>query len=236
MCFLLLLANYFTLCSSWGPIFHQVLGQEFAEEYLSHLTPEQTSSFIKGSVYVDGLSRRLYHDLSNLVSLLNEYSNSSLEYYFVLGFILHMAVDSSGHIGFPLSYLPLKRPVHYLAELTCCSALMHDRKPPSIDYDDVCQKVYMRTRNGTSFYFHMFYKVWRIIAKFPVYKLLSYIENDSCKEKCGGKYAMCNLELHILTIKRLMFDCLLLLNEGKLTNEKLGEISRKELESFQCCL
>lgn len=227
---------FFRLASSWGPIFHQVVAQEFANEYLSHLAKEQRNAFVVGSVFVDGLSRKQCHDLSNLIPLLYEYdSKTSLEYWFVLGFILHMAADSSGHIGSPLSYLPLKRHSHYFAELIVCSALFHDRKPPSISWDNISDSVYQKTIKMNSAFFGIFYKIWRIIVRFPFYYALQAIQSDDCSVKNDKKYAMCNLDLHIEAIKRLMFDSLILLHEGTLTNENLGKLTLNELSTFSCC-
>ena len=231
-----MLCFFMGLCASWGPIFHQILGQEFADEYLTHFTQQQKDEFIRGSVYVDGLSRKLYHNISNLIILLNQFnSEKDIEYYFVLGFVLHMAVDSVGHIGYPLSYLPLKRPYHYFAELTCCSALLKDRNPPSISSNNVSDSVYMKIKNTSSKYFDILYKTWRNLAKLPFYKFLHVIEYDKCRDTNHKQYAMCNLDLHIQSMKRLMFDCMYLLNEGNLTDQTLGEIVIRELESIQCC-
>lgn len=226
----------FYFCASWGPIFHQLVAQEFAHEYLSHLTAKQARAFIQGSVFVDGLSRKQYHNLSNLLLLLKEYdSKTSLEYYFVLGFILHMTADSSGHIGSKLSFLPMKVPLHYFAELTVCSAIFHSKKVPSISHDEISESVFQRTRKGTSLFFGIFYKIWRIVVRFPFYHFLSSIQNDDCSRKNDKKFAMCNLLLHIEAIKRSMYDTLLYLHEGNLTSESIGQLTIKELKTFQCC-
>ena len=57
---LMFLLFLFYFCASWGPIFHQLVAQEFAHEYLSHLTAKQARAFIQGSVFVDGLSRKQF--------------------------------------------------------------------------------------------------------------------------------------------------------------------------------
>ena len=228
---------FIQVCASWGPIFHQYVAQEFAKEYLDYLTPTQMNSFISGSVYVDGLSRKQYHNLTNLIFLANEYKkNSTLEYWFTLGFILHMAADCSGHFGSDHSFLPMKVPKHYFAELVVCSAIFHNKKPPPIMHNEVSDSVFQRTRKGSSLFFAIFYRIWRIIVRFPFHWFLGYIQNDRCKYKNSKKYAMCNLELHIQAIKRIMFDTMILYEQGELTSENLGLKTIHELETFQCCV
>lgn len=225
------------LCASWGPIFHQVVAQEFAEEYLNHLTPQQINSFISGAVYIDGLSRKNYHNLTNLINLLKEYnSEDSLEHWFIMGFILHMSADCSGHMGSDLSFLPMKVPIHYFAELVVCSSVFHAKKPPSISHNEISDLIFQRTRKGTSLFFGIFYCIWRIVVRFPFYWFLSYIQNDRCALKNERKFAMCNLQLHIEAIKRVMFDTMILLRDGNLTSESLGKKTINELETFQCCV
>lgn len=227
---------FLQFCFSWGPIFHQFVAQEFAREYLDYLTPQQMNSFITGSVFVDGLSRKQYHNLTNIIQLLKEYPDDSLEHWFIMGFILHMSADCSGHIGSELSFLPMKVPIHYFAELVVCSAIFHSKKPPPIFHNEISESIFQRTRKGTSLFFGIFYKLWRIIVRFPFYWFLSYIQNDRCAFKNDKKFAMCNLQLHIEAIKRVMFDTMILFEEGNLTSESLGLKTIYELETFQCCV
>lgn len=227
---------FLQFCFSWGPIFHQFVAQEFAREYLDYLTPQQMNSFITGSVFVDGLSRKQYHNLTNIIKLLKEYPDDSLEHWFIMGFILHMSADCSGHIGSELSFLPMKVPIHYFAELVVCSTIFHLKKPPSISHNEISESIFQRTRKGTSLLFGIFYKLWRIVVRFPFYWFLSYVQNDRCAFKNDKKFAMCNLQLHIEAIKRVMFDTMILFEEGNLTSESLGQKTIYELETFQCCV
>ncbi|OHT07890.1 hypothetical protein TRFO_23760 [Tritrichomonas foetus] len=228
---------FILITRSWGPIFHQVVASQFADEYLSHLTNDQKLAFIHGSVFIDGLPKKKYHNLSNLIPLLKNYnSNTSVEYWYIMGFILHMTADSVGHIGPPLSYLPPKSPLHHFAELTVCSTILRAYNPPKLIHYKISENVYQKVVGKSSKLFSILYKAWRFIASFPFYLYLSSIENDSCKNICTSKYAMCNLELHMEAIKGLMFDSLLLINEGKFTNEILGKIVIKELSRKQCCV
>ena len=217
---------------SWGPIFHQVIAEEFVSQYLPNVTPEQKEYFVKGAIYVDGLPKEESHDITKLLRILRLYEQESSEYWFILGFILHMTADMSGHIGTPLSFLPLKKPLHYLAELVSCSTVYHTRHPPFIPDDPLISAIYKGTFGVySSRKFSAFYYAWRLLAKLPFNKLIGSVEND----KCNKKFAACNLEKHITAIKDLMWESLELLQEGNLTHQTLGYIVTQELKAFKCC-
>lgn len=225
--------NFFIICvNSWGPIFHQIVASEFISEYLPNIKPEQRKYFILGSIYVDGLPKPKSHNIEEILRVLNTYEpHESNEWWFVLGFLLHMTADISGHIGYPLSFLPLRKPIHYIAELVSCSAIYHTRKPEFLPDDPLVSAVYETFGGGSSRRFALLYYVWRLLAKLPFYKFLGTIEND----KCDKRLAMCNFERHITTIKDLMWDSIGILQEGNHTHENLGYIVTQDLKRFKCC-
>jgi hypothetical protein len=68
-------------------------------------------------------------ELTWVIGLLDTYENERDESWVVMGFALHHMVDVIGHLGVPVAYLLLEIPLHYLTELTVCSALRKERRP-----------------------------------------------------------------------------------------------------------
>lgn len=224
------------LIRSWGPVFHQVLGDEFATQYLPHLTKEQHESLVMGATYLDGLPKRKFHDLTYLVELIKEIENTTTpEYYFHLGLILHITVDICGHMGYPDSFLPIKRPYHYIAEMIACSAVLHDRNPPNLPLNDLSKGIVRKLSNRNAATFATLCKFYRFIASLGFRSFLSTIENDQKGNPCKKTMSFYNLEVHINSIKALMYDTICMLNDGILEYNVLYDHCRKELRTLLIC-
>lgn len=221
---------------SWGPVFHQVIADEFASQYLPHLSHEQHESLVMGATYLDALPKPKFHELSYLIELANEIENmSSPEYYFHLGLILHITVDFCGHMGYPYSYLPIGRPFHYVGEMVVCSAIYHDRHPKKLPSNQFSDYMMKKLANRSSRKFATFCKLYRTLVKMPFHILLSKVESDGPGRKCRNNFAFYNLEQHMVIIKNMMMDTLCMLSENLLTGNRLWEACRAELNSTSVC-
>jgi hypothetical protein len=222
---------------AWGPIFHQVMAEDFAREYLPHLSPGQKNAFVLGSMFIDGLpDKGKSHNVSWLLGVASSYNKTKEEWWFLIGCALHLTVDMAGHQGRPLSYLPLSRPLHYLAELIVCSYVQHDRNPGFVGRNQVADAVYDKVAGRSAFVFGVMHRMWRILSYLPLHKLIGWIESDSCFTTGGRNWAGCNLDIHMNMIKGLMWDSLCLIMADEMTTEKLGEIVKADLENIRCCL
>ena len=224
------------LVLSWGPVFHQTAATEFAKEYLPHLPVEQRNSFILGSVFIDGLPKRESHDFEWVKRLLRQFENNTNEWWFVMGFVLHLSVDIAGHMGEPHAYLPLRgRLQHYFAELTVCSTMLRTRNLSVLRSNSVSERVYEKAFGMSSRRFAKLYRMWRGVASLPVHKFLDAIESDKCAVKSESGFGYCNLEMHLRAIKGIMWDVLCGLMTSDFTQENLGNVARRQLERLKCC-
>lgn len=222
------------LALAWGPVFHQAIATEFASEYLPHLTDEQKRAFIHGSVFIDGLPKFQSHDLEWIKKLLNRFENNTNEWWFTMGFAIHMAVDVAGHMGEPLAFLPLKsRLGHYFAELSVCSAILKTTNLEFLQSYDVSNHVYQEAFGISSRRFAILYRIWRKVASYPVHRFINHIEGDNCKGNHG--LGLCNLRMHMRTIKGIMWDSLCALMTGDFTAQHLGNMARRQLARVKCC-
>jgi hypothetical protein len=227
---------FLPLGDAWGPVFHQVMAEDFANEYLPHLSPDQRNAFILGSMYIDGFpDKRKSHDISWLMSRATMYNKTEEEWWFLMGCALHVTVDMAGHQGRPLSFLPLSRPIHYLAELIVCSYVRHERNPAFFGRNKISDSVYDKMANRSSFIFDLLHRVWRMLTYLPFHKFIGWIEADSCVLAGGTNWAGCNLEVHMNLMKGLMWDSLSLIMADEMQNEKLGALVRSDLETIRCC-
>ena len=231
----MLLAVLFGVTLSWGPIFHQVIAQEFATEYLPHLTESQKDSLVLGCVYMDGLPKQESHQIEWVLNILRTYENDTEDWWFVMGLALHLAVDVSGHMGNPLSFLPGGRIYHHLSELSVCSSILRYKNPPQIYRNEVSDRFYAKIIGRSSFRFSVLCRLWRKLAGLPVHRYLDTVENDTCKINDPG-WGFCNLMMHMRTIKGIMWDSLSAIMTTGLTDEQLGSFARKGLEEIKCCL
>lgn len=224
------------LAVCWGPLFHQIAADQFAREYLPHLTQEARDSFILGSVYIDGLRKKKSHDINWVVNLLNQYENNTNEWWFVMGFALHITVDMAGHVGAPITFLPQGRIWHYFSELTVCSSILHEKNPPKLHRTSVSDAVYQKSFGKSSRLFSSILGLWRWFCRFPLYRFLDLVESDTCAASCERGWAICNLEMHLRVIKGLMWDSLCILMNGRLTSEHIGSMVQKQMKTVKCCL
>lgn len=220
----------------WGPLFHQIAADEFAREYLPHLTQEAHDSFVLGSVYIDGLRKRDSHNIDWVVNLLNQYENNTNEWWFIMGFALHITVDMAGHIGDPITFLPRGRIWHYFSELTVCSSILHERNPPKIQRTSVSDAVYQKAFGKSSWLFSALLSIWRRVCALPLHHFLELVESDTCAASCERGWASCNLTMHLRMIKVLMWDSLCILMNGRLTSEHIGSMVQKQMKTVKCCL
>jgi hypothetical protein len=219
----------------WGPVFHQHVADEFAAEYLPHLSPSQRNAFVLGSIFIDGLPKRVSHELSWCTDLLRSYENETDEWWFVMGFALHLVVDVAGHLGKPNAFLPLQIPIHYLAELSACSSIRKEYDPIRVGRSALSDAVFQKVIHRSSLKFSMISRAWWAFAYLPFYRLLGSMESDKCMTPTAKPWAFCNLQMHLRTIKGLMWDSLCALMTGDFTGSDLGRIVSIELKALPCC-
>jgi hypothetical protein len=220
---------------AWGPVFHQVVAEEFAQEYLPHLSAEARRAFILGSIYIDGLPEKgKSHDIEWILRLCNAHNDTKEEWWFLIGCALHLTVDTAGHQGHRLSYLPLRRPFHYLAELVVCSMVRRDRNPVFLEHDHISDAIFQQVAGKSSANFDSLHRFWRFLSGLPFHKMLGWIESDKCAFEGRSVGAEGNLEIHMNMIKGLMWDSLCLIMTGEMNRQKLAELVLKDLEDLQC--
>jgi len=229
-----MLCFFVFFASCWGPVFHQIVASEFSNEFLPHLTKKERQSFIVGSVFIDSLPRNPYHKTDYMIEVLRKEPNNTEEWWFKQGMLLHLVADLFGHFGKPNSFLPLKKPIHYLAELSCCSYLTTNRNYKRIKVNQLSKKVLKSLGNRFPLFFTLFIKVWRILCYFWVHKIIHHLESDTCSKIKSYDNSVDVLENHISSIKSTMYEILILFSNNQLDSRSFGNSVDTELREIGC--
>lgn len=220
---------------AWGPLFHQVVADEFAIEYLPHITDSQRTAFVSGSVFIDGLPKSNSHDIEWVIGMMGDYANGTDEWWFVMGLAMHIVVDVCGHYGVPVSFLAKGRMRHYFSELVVCATILKDRTPTPVERVRATDVVFGRSFGKSPFKFTLFCKLWRLVCWLPLDVFLGNMEGDACWVSGRDGYAVCNLEMHMRLIKCAMWDSMCRIMNGTLTEPLLGSIVLDQLQQVRCC-
>ena len=110
----------FSVC--WTPAFHQAFAAVYANKYLPNITEAQRTSFLLGSMYADGVDKRISHFVRPVIRELNSITNRKGNlYWFFLGVLNHITIDTFAHSGLDKTLVVPYGVMHHAAELCICS-------------------------------------------------------------------------------------------------------------------
>ena len=158
---------------SWTPAFHQGFALKYAEIYYPNITNNQLNSFLLGSIYADGIDKSISHYVRPVIRELNSITNrNSNLYWFFLGVMNHISIDTFAHSGKEKSFITDAGLWHHISELTICAWAQVNLHPSfrliTKELKNQIEGIGIRFR--TSFKF--LYPICYFLTKFPFHYIM----------------------------------------------------------------
>ena len=227
---------FFVFAGCWTPAFHQGFAMKYAEVHYPNISSDQRNSFLLGSMYADGIDKSISHFVRPIIRELNSITNrQSNLYWFFLGVLNHIAIDTFAHAGKEKSFLLPSGKWHHLGELTIC-AWAHKNLHPSFrlisqELRNQIQGVGIGFRKS----FKILYPFCYFITKIPFhYILLPFIEKDGCP-KTDYKTSECNFLRHYNAMMKAAKEIMDHAHDSMFNEIDVKQITLTELQKIECC-
>lgn len=200
-----MLLTFFTIQAvAWFPNFHQYIANEFSHQYFPSMTEEQRHLFLVGSIYADGIDKRVTHHVTAMKDLFDRIADLDSDvYWFFMGVFSHIPPDTFAHAGKSASYIVAKGAKHHFSEFVVDSLINHLYQTPYLSLPKKLKtqinQLGIRFRKS----FFIIYPVEHILAKLPFYRLLPWIEQNRCSTE-SYPTSLCNFHQHYLAMQETL--------------------------------
>ena len=221
---------------SWTPAFHQGFALKYAETYFPNITNDQLNSFLLGAMYADGVDKSISHYVRPVISELNAISDTENNlYWFFLGVLNHISVDTFAHAGKEKSFITASGLWHHISELTICSWAQTNLRPSfrliTRELKQQIEAIGIRFR--TSFKF--LYPICYLLTKFPFhYIMLPLVQKDGCP-KHSYRMSECNFLKHFNAMMKATKEIMDHALDTRFNEIDVKQITLAELQSIECC-
>lgn len=227
---------FFSLSASWTPVFHQGFAKLYLDHAYPNITSSQKDSFLLGSMYADGVEKTVTHFVRPVIRELNSITNrNSNLYWFFLGVMNHISIDTFAHAGKDKSFIVASGWRHHLSELTICAWAQWNMEP---EFKLITRELKNQIQGlgiGFRTIFRIIYPICYFVTKIPFhFILLPLIQKDGCSS-CSYSEADCNFRRHVDAMMKATEIIMQHANDPGFNEIDVKTITLAELQKVECC-
>ena len=219
----------------WGPLFHQAIARQFAQEQFPGITDRQLSAFVLGAIYADGIDKRFSHHISSVISKINQIHDTEGElYWFMKGLLAHIAPDTFAHAGKSRSFIVAAGIRHYFSELVVDSLAYHTYNVQYMSLTPGLREALVEMGLKPSWKFQVMHSVSYTLSKMPLHRLLPEIQHSPCP-KTSYELSRCTFMRHVDSMLEAMREVMPRIHDPEFDQRRVQEIATRLLWDVGCC-